>query len=167
MTPLFTHFSVISSTSPSPPHHLHLTISTSLSPPRYLHLNIFTSPSTASSNLTASPWTSLLHPSSLALPSSLLHPVWEHPSWIGHQPVQGGEELGMARRSSHVQRWTSSEDVDIFYQNFSSKVFLTFLSSCSTLNFFRSCRNFLSNLFIKSFPILSEFMFNTELLQKT
>ena len=54
-----THFSVISSTSPSPPH--------------YLHLTIFTSPSTASSNLKASPWTSLLHPSSLALPFSLFH----------------------------------------------------------------------------------------------
>ena len=55
----------------------------------------------------------------------------------------------------------------MFYPTFSSKVFLTFLSSCSTLNFFRSWRNILSNLFIKNFPILSEFMFNPELLQKT
>ena len=59
MTPVFTQYSVISSTSPSPP--------------QYLHLTIFTSPSTAYSNLTDSPLTSLLHPISLALPSSLLH----------------------------------------------------------------------------------------------
>ena len=38
-----------------------------------LHLTISTSPSTASSNLTASHWTSLLNPSSIALQSSLLY----------------------------------------------------------------------------------------------
>ena len=60
MTPLFTHFSVISSTLQSPLH--------------YLHLTIFTLPSTASSSLISSPWTSLLHPSSRALPFSLSLP---------------------------------------------------------------------------------------------
>ena len=91
-------------------HTIFVIFSTSPSPSHYLHLTIFTSPYTASSNLTASLWTSLLHPSSLALPSSFLHPssisLPPSSSSLGFSPLSS---LHRAILTSSFQRFQRSQ----------------------------------------------------------